>query len=654
MASISSPGLGSGLDVNSIVTQLMAAEQRPLTRLQVKETAVQNQISTLGTLKSSISAFQDSVKALNDANTYNGVRATSTDATSATVSADTTAGAGSYALEVTTLARAQKLASSPFSSTNQVVGSGSLTFQFGTYDSNADTFSANPDRGAKTVTIPPGQNTLAGVRDAINGANIGVQATLINDGAGPKLLISSTVTGTANSLRITSSDDGATAGASLTQFNYDPTAPAGNVGEVQAARDAVFKIDGISVKRSTNTVTDVVEGLTVNLLKEGSTTTLNVNKDTSAIKSAIDAVVKGYNKLNATLNAATVNNPGTNQDGPLQGDSTISVLQSQMRTTITSMVAGIANGSRSAADLGIAFQRDGTLQFDAARFDKALASSGVSDVKRVFATLGTPSDTRIDFTSALATTPTGAYTVTISQPATQGKMVGSQAANLSIVAGVNDSFTLSANGVTTSVKLTAGTYTADSLAAEVQSKVNGSSNFSNAGISVAVSQNAGVLTLTSSSYGSTSVVSTAAGNAAADLLGTPTSTDGVNVQSLINGNAPESTGQDIITADGLRLKLRATAAGDYGQVQVTRGLAAKLDDLLTKALDTGGLIAARVTGLQAQAKTYQAQQVQVQTRLDSIEARYRKQFSTLDATIANLNRTSSYLQQQLSSLSSSR
>ena len=188
---ITAAGAGSNLDVNSIVSQLMAIEQHPLTLLSQREADYQAKLSAYGALKGAFSSFQTAMQGLSDPAQFQSVKATVADESILTAAGDGTGKAvpGSYSVEVQQLAQQQKLSSVGFSTPATVVGSGTLTIQFGTYESGSNTFTVNGSKSAQTITIDPSNNTLSGVRDAINSANAGVSATIINDGAGNRLVV---------------------------------------------------------------------------------------------------------------------------------------------------------------------------------------------------------------------------------------------------------------------------------------------------------------------------------------------------------------------------------------------------------------------------------------------------------------------------------
>jgi flagellar hook-associated protein 2 len=662
---ITAPGAGSNLDVNSIVSQLMAVERRPLDLLAQREAGYQAKLSAFGTLKGALSAFQSVMQGLSDSAKFQAVKAGAADDSilNATANGKGKAVPGSYSVEVQQLAQQQKVRSDGFASLSSAVGSGTLTIQYGTYDSGNNMFSLNSAKAAQTITVDPSNSTLAGVRDAINAANAGVSATIINDGASNRLVLTAKDTGAANSLRITVSDDDGTNidSSGLSQLSFDPTATAGvgrNLTQVQAAQDAKLQIDGIGVSKPSNTITDAIEGLTLNLLKTntGSPTTLDVARDSAGVKTSVETFVKAFNSINQTLKDLGGYNSATKKGGILQGDSTALSIQRGIRSALTTAVGQIAGGFTSLSQIGVAFQKDGTLALDSTRLQAAM-DSGFDQIGGLFAMRGTSSDSLISYDSASDKTVAGNYALAVTQLATRASLAASQAAGLTIVAGVNDQLDVSVDGVAASVTLTAGTYgSADSLAAEVQSKLNGAAALTTAGVSVVVSQSAGVVSITSTQYGSNSSVSLNGGNGATNLMGAaPASAAGVDVAGNINGVAAIGSGQILTAAaaqpaEGLRLAINGGALGARGTVNFSRGYADQLNKLATNLLATDGIIAGRVDGINTSIKDIDRRQDDFNQRLTAVEARYRAQFSALDTMLNSLNQTSQFLQQQLATL----
>lgn len=650
---LSSPGIGSGLDVNGLVSQLMALEQRPLTLLATKEAKYQAQLSAYGSMKGALSSFQSAVAALATPAKFTAVKASVADTAVLTASASPSASAGSYSIQVQTLAQAQKLKSGTFAATTTTVGTGTLTIQFGTYSGGS--FTLNPDKSAKTITIGSSNASLSGVRDAINAADAGVAASIVNDGSGYRLVVSSKDAGLANALKITVADNDLnnTDAAGLSQLVYDAsTGGTTNLTQTVAAQNATAVIDGITVTKSTNTLTDAIDGVTLTLLKEGSTTTLSVAKDTAGIKAAVESFVKAYNDLNKTLTDMSKYDAVNKQASILTGDATVRSVQSQLRALFNTALSSAGGGLTTLADIGVTFQTDGTLKLDATKLTKAL-NDGSKDISTLFAAIGKPSDSLVGFVSSTADTQDGSYAINVSQLATRGKTVGGGAAVLTINAGSNDTLSVTVDGVSASLTLAAGTYTATTLAAEIQSRINGASALSSAGIGVTVTQDLGVLTVTSNRYGSSSKVAITGGTAAADLFGAATQTDGVDVAGSIGGVAASGSGQALTgagDASGLKVNITGGATGDRGTIGFARGYADLLDKLVGRMLENDGLVDGRMDGINASIKELGTRREALTRRLEQIEKRYRAQFTALDAMIASMTQTSTYLQQQLANL----
>lgn len=656
---LASSGIGSGLDINNIVSQLMALEQRPLTALATTEAKHQAKLSGYGSLKGALSTFQTAVAALAAPSKFTTLKASVADTTIATVSAAPTAAAGSYSLEVQSLAQSQKLKSSAFVDVGAAIGTGKLTFSFGTY--NADTFTLNPEKASVEVTIAAGQNSLTGIRDAINAAKAGVTAGIVNDGTGYRLTIASNSTGVANAIRITVADDDTTHTdtSGLSQLAFDARTLSGvtNLTQSVAAANALVVIDGISVSKATNTITDAIEGLTINLLKTntGSTTTLSAVRDTPGIQAAVQSFVKAYNDLYKTITDLTKVDVETKKGSMLTGDATVRDVQNQIRAAFNKALPGGGGGLTALADIGITFQKDGTLKLDAAKLS-TIINDASKDVSTLFAAVAKPTDALVSFVSSTADTKNGVYALNITQFATQGKAVGGAAAGLTINAGVNDALAFTIDGVAGSIILAAGTYTADTLSAEIQAKINGVTALSSAGIKVGVTQSAGVLSVTSSRYGAASSVALTGGNAMAGLFGAATETVGVDVAGTIGGIAAIGAGQTLTgtgSALGLALKIAGGATGDRGTVSYARGYAYELDKLTGKLLDTNNSIDHRINGVKSSIEDVGDRRVALEARLQAIEKRLRAQYSALDALLTRMQSTSVSLAQQLANLPTS-
>lgn len=654
---LASPGIGSGLDVTGIVNQLMALERRPLTFLDNKEAKQQTQLTAFGSLKGALSSFQSSLVALTSAEKFTAVTAGFADPTLASVSATSNAVTGSHSVEIQALAQSHKLKSANFATTGATVGSGTLTIQFGTYSGN--TFTLNPEKATQSIIISPTNSSLSGIRDTINHANAGVTASIVNDGTGNRLVIASKDTGLSNALKITTTDADTnnTDNAGLSQLAYDAsTGGTVNLTQTVAASNATLVIDGISISKASNKITDAIEGVTLDLLKAnaGVTTTLNLSRDTASIQGAVSLFVKAFNDLNKTIVDLSKYDATTKQASILTGDSTVRSIQTQLRTTLSDPLTTAGGGLSLLSEVGISFQADGTLKLDSAKLSKVL-SDPTKDVSTLFASIGKSSDSQVSFVSAKSETANGKYSLDINQVATQGTAVGNTAAALIINAGTNDTLNITVDGVAASVKIAAGTYTSISLAAEIQSRINGASAISSAGIKVTLSESAGKLTISSDRFGAASTVSVTGGNGKLGLFGTPVETSGVDVTGTINGIIATGSGQILTGAagsSGLILKISGDGTGARGTVDFAHGFAAKLDKLVDDMLKNN-LIDSRIDGINSSIKDIESQREALNLRLEGIEKRIRAQFTTLDTTIASMTQTSNFLQQQLSRLPSS-
>lgn len=422
---ISSAGLGSGLDVNGIVTSLMNVESRPLTLVASQIKSFQSKITALGNLKSTLSTFQTAVAGLSNVSKFNAQSVTSSNPSVFTATTNGKATLGSYDIAVTQLAKSQKLSMGGFASTADVVGTGNMTISFGSFTPEnispptPSAFTPNAAKTDITISIDSSNNTLAGVRDAINAANSSVSATIVNDGTTNRLVITSKDSGEENSLKITVADDDANNedGLGLSELAYDPMAGAGagkNLTEVQAAKNALFTIDGIAIVKASNTITDAIDGVTLNLLATSAAgpVSLDVAKNMSAINASLTAFVDAYNSLDTSLRNLTKADPTGKSSGPLVSDASTRSIINQIKSVLTST---ISNGSslNSLSQIGVSFQRDGKLALDTSKLNAAVTNN-LSDVASLFAASAKATDPQISFVSSTNKTQAGTYAIEVS------------------------------------------------------------------------------------------------------------------------------------------------------------------------------------------------------------------------------------------------
>ncbi|HWU98471.1 MAG TPA: flagellar filament capping protein FliD [Oxalicibacterium sp.] len=664
-------GAGSGLPLDDLLTKLMTAESQPLISLQQKEASYQAQLSAYGNLSGVLSTFQTAMSKLGQASAFQGLKTNIGDDDFFTATTSDKAVGGNYRVNVTQLSQAQILTSAGQTGRTAPIGSGqstTISFQFGTISGGTlangkytgATFNQNADQESGTITIDSSNNSLQGIRDAINAAKMGVTATLVSDGSATpdRLVITSNETGQQSSMKITVDGDPALQNL----LGYDPTSTQ-NMSQTSAAQDAKLTVNDIAITSPTNAVEEAIQGVTLNLSKVGETS-LSITKDTSAVQANINAFVKAYNDLNTALKAMTAYTPSKvkgqkGTGGPLVGDATTRTIQDSIRKTLTTSLEGLSNSSISLSSIGVAFQKDGSLAVDSTKLTKALANN-FDDIGALFATVGKPTDSLINFNTSGPQTKAGTYAINITQLATQATLKGDVDLNAgNTVIAANTEISVKIDGVEAKVALTAGSYNAKQLAAMVQSAINGSSKLSSANVSVSTSVDAdGHLNVVSDRYGSASniTITDGTGTSAATLFGAVTTgTVGVDVAGTIGGQAATGSGQMLTAAkgtnaDGLKLEITGGSLGNRGSVDFSQGYADRLDKLLDGYLGSDGLIGGRTDGINRSIGDIDDQADKLNVRLAAVEANYRAQFTALDALVASMNTTSNYLSQQLASL----
>jgi len=381
---ITSQGVGSSLDVASIVDSLMEVERIPLDRLLAQKDSFDAKISSLGTIKSSLSTFQTSLSPLTSGFGLLANKAESSD--TSIVSADGLSGAiaGNYSVDISQLAQSQKLVATGQADTTAAIGGGTSTtltvelgtISGGTFDSGTGTYSGasfTPNAaGSLDITIDSSNNSLEGIRDAINAANAGVTATIVNDGdaANPyRLVLSSAASGSDQSARISVTGD-ATLSALL---SHDP-AGTQNLRENVTAQNALFSVDGIPITKSSNQVTDVIDGVTLDLLgpTSGTAVTVSVTQDTDSTKSSIQAFVDSYNELVDLIREETDSGVDDDTPGALASDTTTRQIETLIRNVLGQAPTGITGTFANLSSIGVEFGRDGRLSLDETRLSEAI------------------------------------------------------------------------------------------------------------------------------------------------------------------------------------------------------------------------------------------------------------------------------------------
>ncbi len=513
-------GGANGFDVNAMVNGLVAAERTPATaRLDRQEQTAQTKLDAYNAVQTAISGFKSLLADVNDLQTLQARSVTSSDSSVFTASANTSgtlASPGSYQVEVTGLAASHSVYSDSFTNSSDAVGEGTLTFKFGTtdYDASTDTytsFTETSGSSSHTITIDSTNNSLQGLRDTINSADIGVTASIVNDGTGYRLVMSSSSTGAANSMEIVASDNDGdnTDNSGISRFTFNSSAT--HMAQSSAATNASATVNGLTITSDTNTLSSAVEGLTIDLhgTSVGTTHTLTVAHDTDSVKTAITNFVGDYNALMTVFDEYAKYDVVT--AGALQGESLVRSIINDIKYGVSEALESMPSGLQTLTDIGVSKDRYGKMSLDTTKLDEVL-SSDFDVVGRIFARGGDADDSLISYTSATSDTVVGSYDVNITSnhieavdatsgayngyavPPSSGYYTGDDDSYLegSIEVSADDDnywFEMTLDGVTSNdrIYLTEKTYTdAEELAVELQTQINADSNFSNAGKSVTV------------------------------------------------------------------------------------------------------------------------------------------------------------------------
>ena len=555
------------MPINQILTGLMQIESIPLTQLQKQVGGVQTEISAYGQLTSALSTFQQSLMQLSLPTQFQQFSATSSNTSTLTASAVVGAQPGTYTVNTTQRAQAQSLATAGQASLNTHLSSGggssTVTFSFGTQ--NGSTFTPNLSQSGGSITLNSGNDTLSGLRDAINTANLGVTASIVNNGSGTpyQLVLTSNQTGANESMQISVQGD-----AGISSLLTYPPGAGDTLTQTVQAQNAQLTVNGLTLTSASNTVATALPGTTLNLLQTG-TSTVTVANNVSAVQTNIDNFVSAYNTLQSSLKSLTAYNPG-GTNGALIGDSTTTEIQNQLQRVVASALSGTGSGYSSLSAVGIGLSNDGTLSVDDSALSKALQTNP-NQFAALFGTAGSATNSNVTYLIGGTNTQPGSYAVDITQAATQGTFVGSSTPTLDSATGsiaLNGPTTIAAvttlsltiGGTTTAVNLTAGTYnTPADVAAMLQSAITAS------GASATVSQSNGVLSLTPAGGGGQTIsVSDGTSTGATKLFGASSVTN--NSTTIPSGGLPLT-----LTVDGSQASV-TLGAGIYTPAQLATAL----------------------------------------------------------------------------------
>ena len=587
MAAVNSLGAGSGLLTSDLLDKIIKSERAATDlRLGTKKAELNAKVSAVGAVRGALDTLNTAIRALNDPATFGATTATVSDASILSATSSSVATSGTHSIEVDALAKAHVLRSEHFAAPTSVVGTGTLTIRFGTttYASNGDyaSFTPNADVPGGTITLDSANATLGGVRDAINSANLGVKARVVDDGSGFRLVLSATGTGVGHSIEIVASEGGVP-GLGKLAFNSTAHTAGTNLTQTIAATDASAIVDGVAITRPTNTIVGVIDGVTLSLTKEAPSTpvSLSVVANTSNATSKVQAFVDAYNKAKGLADELTTFNAKTNTGGLLLGDATLRGVTSQLRRALNTVVNELPQGSAHSL-IGVGIHSDQStgykLTFDTAKFEAALTTDP-QGVAGLFSAAGSVSDPLVQLVSRGSQSLGGKYDINIARLGTQATLAGASVgalASATTIDSTNDTLIVDVDGVASGViSLAHGSYASSAaLAVELQTKINGDRNLHAAGASIAVTFDgtSNRLRLSSVRYGSNSRIGiTQVGTGTTATLGL-TVVDaafnrGVNVGGTINGVSATGTGHTLTVPSGAL----SASAGQFLGNQIPAG-----------------------------------------------------------------------------------
>lgn len=685
-------GIVSGLDTTAIIKQLMAVERAPITRFQAKEAELDKKLQAWTDIQTAIGALRSSTTLLARSSTFTQSAATSSNTALATAVARDGANPGRVTFKVRQLATAATvMTSTSVGSSAQLVGAGKVGIAVGLQSLGVTAMSLGAGAAGSTldVTVAPSSATQVEVTVGTAKVTVDRTATSVNvgglqlsigsgglvNGSGKVQIVETTSGSTVGSLAssltvaraqvlgvgttqqpdsrlvLTSIGTGATNQLLVAQDGLTaPMAAAlGAMNVVSAAKDAQVEIGtGLVVSRSTNVLTDLLDGVTIQLVKAdpAADVTIDASIDEAGLATKVKTWVNSMNNVLALIDTKSAYDPAGKSNGVLLGDSNAQRVRQSLTASLT---AAASDGTfKNLPQIGVSVDRKGRYAIDDAVLGKAIATDAGA-VGKLFARSATASNAAVSFVSAADTTIEGSYAVAITRAATQASVTGSVFATLGAAERLD--FTLGTASAT--VALAAGQTPSD-----VVSAINAA--FAAKGFGATADLDGGAVRVRSTGYGSavalgvTSAIvgagSTGLGGATA---GTATILHGVDVEGMIDGVAALGVGQGLTAstgrASGLRLRIDATTTGSLGTIAYAGGTGGTLMRSLASAgsVDTG--ISSSTTGITALRRSYDDRIADLERRAAITEARLRRQFTNLETTLGQLRAQGSRLSATLAS-----
>lgn len=654
---ISALGSGSGIDTNALTNQLVEINKAAQSqRLTSRKTLLETQISDFGLLRSSLAKLETSASALGNKDTFNAKSVSIPDTSLLAITKlDAKAAAGDYRLKVEQVAQAQSMSSGTYASPSDPVGKGTLTIRLGDWNAGLTAFAVDNTKTGATITIDDNNNSLTGLRDAINKAEIGVTASIVSDSGSFKLLLTSK-SGAKNEIEITAAEDGGSAG--LNAFNFNATTR--NLTQQQSGLDAQVRVNGLLVNRESNRITDVVEGLEFDLFSSSATETINlvITEDKTIAETAIRDFVTAYNTFLTESSELTGFNAETKEFGSLRKDPLAKTLLQNLRSAISATVPGISGDFSTLSNLGIRTELDGSLKIiedEGNTGFRAAMDNNFDMVRDLFVPKTSSTTTNIEVTKFSAKSTAGTYAVAITQQPSKGSLT--TAALVSTfpldTTGKDYSFEFKLDGVSSaSISLPDGKVyaTGAEMASDFQSLINLDPAIKAVKATVSVSYDTvnNKLVFVSDTYGSSSKVQfTAVGADMADLgISAVAGTTGTDVGGTVGGVAGFGFGNVLLPALGSPaegLSMLIEPGTTTGSITFSRGFAGGLTNLINDYLKTSGLIKNREGTINKDIAKVDKDVEALDRRSEAYRARLQAQFSAMESIVRSLNSTGDFL-----------
>ena len=655
-------GLVTGIDTKTIIDGLLKIQKQQVDRFAIRKDEVQKKQAAFNGVETRLLSLQLDASKLSRSqnNPFTKQRVTVSDESAIAGTASESAATGVYRFTVESRAAAHQVASQGFADADSEISKGTFDLRLGNGD-------------VTTITVDDNNNSLTGLAEAINSARGGVTANIIKDSSGSnapyKLLLTSSNTGTDNSISLVNNLAASSGDAVRPEIDFDTP--------VQAATDARITFGtgagAISTTSATNRFENVVRGVSFDLLNPavGQEVALTIDRDTGTAVADVQTFVKSFNDTIQYIEDQSRFVSATSQSGPLLGNRNVQTIKQKLLSTILDVVPGVSSSANRLSAIGITISDSGRLLLNSSKLQSILdgETEGVTatDVKRLFALGGTSDNPGVSFVAGTAKTKSSStpIQVNITQAAEQAALTAGLPLNESVVIGdTNNALTLKINGAEATVTLASGTYTRQNLADLLETTLNSTTNL--AGRSVSVGLVGTSLRINTDSYGSTSKIEILSGSALADLgLTAGVTATGKDVQGTfrVNDQNETATGRgQILSGDtlnentaGLQLRISLSASNvleeTTAQVTVTRGVGASLTKVLDGILSsTSGTAAIANTEFNARLSDLQASMERQQSVFDQQQQQLVKQFSALESAISTLQSTSNYVSSQLASL----